>query len=142
MNNLCLQWHIDTKTGIRNTDKSTLHIKINGTSLTSIVHNLENANNYAHFDNTYLSADNVRYHSASGWRKSCEPGKSHIILLGCSCGDVDCSQLYVDTFCQDGWVHWRFDDWSTRNFSAMPTFWFEQNTYRQQVDAALEHLNR
>ncbi|WIO75392.1 hypothetical protein QP938_05670 [Porticoccaceae bacterium LTM1] len=142
MNNLSLQWQTEMEPGSRNLGKPILHISINDTPLMTMVHDFESTSGYSHFNDTYLPAEDVQYYSVDGWRKSTEPGKSHIILLGCTCGDVDCSHFYVETFCQDGWIHWRFKDSSTRDFSGMPTLWFEQYAYRRQVETALEHLNR
>ncbi|MYM62673.1 hypothetical protein [Pseudomaricurvus sp. HS19] len=141
MNSLRLQWQTGPESKPRNEGKPRLQVLINDQPLTDLVSDFEVTQGYSHFGDEFLLPEDVQWYSLDSWQQSSEPGKRRIVLLGCSCGDVDCSTFYADTFCQDGWIHWQFGGWPERDYSAFPTFWFEQEAYKQQVEIIPDYLN-
>ncbi|MBO6752788.1 MULTISPECIES: hypothetical protein [Spongiibacter] len=84
----------------------------------------------------FLPHSDVAWYSLESWRQSAEDGQSRrIILLGCTCGDVDCAQLWADTRCFNGWVHWRLGGWpdSEERYAELSRWVFEQQAYQAQL---------
>ncbi len=122
--------------------KTRLCVTINGRRLTDLVADYEKQQQFSPFNDVFLHQADVQYYSQANWLQSLKEGKASIILLGCSCGQVECSFFTADVFNRDGWVFWRFGGWPERDYSEMQTYWFELSAYQRTVEDALDQLHK
>ncbi|UJJ32961.1 hypothetical protein [Halopseudomonas maritima] len=136
MNSLTLCW----QAGGQDAEASgrRLQVLVDDQPLTAWVRDYELACDYHPFAEDFLLAADVDWYSLTSWQRSAQGQAARLILLGCRCGDVDCSQLYADTQLCGDWVLWRIGGWPQRDYRGLGPFWFEWQAYRQQVQGALE----
>ncbi len=127
LNTLELRWSEDSR----------LQVLIDGRLLTDRVRQFELSQGYYPFKDDFLLPEDVDWYSRNSWLRSASGEPARLILLGCTCGDVDCSYLYADTLTQNGWILWRFGGWHEWDYKALGSFWFEQSLYQQQVERVL-----
>lgn len=133
---LTLNWETEqTKKGQE--AKTRLCVMINGRRLTDLVADYEQQQQFSPFNDVFLNQADVQFYSQANWLQSLKEGKASIILLGCGCGQVECSFFYADVFNRDGWVFWRFGGWPERDYAEMQTYWFELSTYQNAIHEAL-----
>ncbi|QYK06047.1 hypothetical protein [Shewanella zhangzhouensis] len=138
MDQLALTWELE-ETKHRQKSKLRLGVNINGVRLTEIISQFEQQQGIAEFNDVFLHESDVQEYSLFNWLKSLEEGDVRIILLGCSCGQVECSFFYANVCNRDGWVYWQFDGWPKRDYSEFPSFWFNASEYQQVIEDALLH---
>lgn len=140
MNTLELFWQVDTTQSERGLPAPRLQVLIDGRLLTDIISEFEIQHGYAPFNDAFLLPDDVAWYSRESWQRSSVSGAARVVLLGCTCGDVDCSNFYADTYCQNGWIHWHFGGWPERDYKLLGKYWFEQQAYQQQVNAVMQRF--
>ncbi|MEL0167217.1 MAG: hypothetical protein VW877_03735 [Pseudomonadaceae bacterium] len=130
MNTLQLRWQALA-------GKTRLEIGIDGQLLTTLVRQFELAQGYFPFGDTFLCTEEVDWCARPAWQRSADGHPARLVLLGCGCGDVDCSQLYAEVREHGGWVQWVMGGWPERDYRGLGPYWFELTAYRQAVLGAL-----
>lgn len=135
MDKLTLEWTVE-KLKYKQLSSPRLSIFVNDISLCDVVSNFERSNHLTAFDDAFLKESDVLEYSLASWIKSTTEGEVRITLLGCDCGQVECSNVYATACNRDGWVYWQFGGWPRTEYSAMPTFWFNAEQYTLAVGSA------
>lgn len=110
-----------------------LEVLIDDQPLTELVRQFELAQGYFPFGDTFLRVDDVDWYSRSAWQRSADGHPACLVLLGCGCGDVDCSHLYAEVREQSGWVQWTMGGSLERDYRGLGPFWFDLEAYRRAV---------
>jgi hypothetical protein len=137
MDTLGLNWAIRYRDKKKKHPIRCLSIEINGVPLTDIIATYEADHQLTPISDSYiadydLEKAGVRFQWISSTKED-----SYIMLLGCSCGQLECSHLGVNSITRENWVYWRFDisQAHLQKYADLPEFWFDKGEYRKQVSS-------